>query len=138
MILSGATLTVLILKASILKTLFQCLVAMMFLFVLGFFFNFGIVDIATNGFLYWLPVICITLLFKKNSSFTLTVQLLSIISILFLILTACEFNPIITLNLANNYEICTLMTIRSEICNHTSDFIFKIKSLHASSEAIRS
>ena len=85
MILSGATLTVLILKASILKALFQCLVAMLFLFILGFFFNFGIVDIATNGFLYWLPVICITLLFKKNSSFTLTVQLLSIISILFLI-----------------------------------------------------
>tara|TARA_B100000579_G_C22733412_1_gene805443 strand:- start:50 stop:868 length:819 start_codon:yes stop_codon:yes gene_type:complete len=85
MILSGATLTALILKASILKALFQCLVAIIFLFILGFFFNFGIVDIATNGFLYWLPVICITLLFKKNSSFTLTIQLLSIISILFLI-----------------------------------------------------
>ncbi len=58
---------------------------MVFLFILGFFFNFGIVDIATNSFLYWLPVIFITLIFKKNSSFTLTVQLLSIILILFLI-----------------------------------------------------
>ena len=85
MILSGATLTALILKASILKALFQCIVAMVFLFTLGFFFNFGIVDIATKCFLYWLPVIFITLIFKKNSSFTLTVQLLSIISILFLI-----------------------------------------------------
>ena len=84
-ILSGATLTALILKAHILKALFQCIVAMVFLFILGFFFNFGIVDIATNSFLYWLPVIFITLIFKKNSSFTLTVQLLSIISILFLI-----------------------------------------------------
>ena len=85
MILSGATLTVLILKASILKALFQCIVAMVFLIILGFFLNFGIVDIATNSFLYWLPVIFITLIYKKNSSFTLTVQLLSIISIIFLI-----------------------------------------------------
>ena len=85
MILSGATLTVLILKASILKALFQCTVAMVFLIILGFFLNFGIVDIATNSFLYWLPVIFITLIYKKNSSFTLTVQLLSIISIIFLI-----------------------------------------------------
>tara|TARA_B100001287_G_scaffold84467_1_gene70529 strand:+ start:416 stop:1246 length:831 start_codon:yes stop_codon:yes gene_type:complete len=85
MILSGATLTVLILKSSILKALFQCIVAMVFLIILGFFLNFGIVDIATNSFLYWLPVIFITLIYKKNSSFTLTVQLLSIISIIFLI-----------------------------------------------------
>ncbi len=85
MIVSGATLTVLILKSSILKALFQCIVAMVFLIILGFFLNFGIVDIATNSFLYWLPVIFITLIYKKNSSFTLTVQLLSIISIIFLI-----------------------------------------------------
>jgi len=84
MIIGGAIMIALLLNFSFFKVLYQSFVAIVFLILFGFFVNLDINEIILNAFLIWFPAIILSVIFLKNKSITLTVQILSLITIIFL------------------------------------------------------
>ncbi len=74
----------LLLNFPFIKVFFQSLVAIVILILFGFFINLEINEIILNAFLNWFPVIILSVIFLRNHSITLTIQILSIIAIFLL------------------------------------------------------
>ncbi|HJL92688.1 MAG TPA: hypothetical protein QGF04_02770 [Woeseiaceae bacterium] len=83
-IIGGAIMIALLLNFSFLRVFFQSFLAIVILILFGFFINLGINEIIFNALLTWVPAIILSIIFLKNYSITLTIQILSIITILLL------------------------------------------------------
>ena len=66
------------------KVFIQSFVAIVILILFGFFINLDIKEIILNAFLTWFPAIILSIIFLRNHSITLTIQILSIITIFLL------------------------------------------------------
>lgn len=84
MITGGAIMIALLLNFSFIRVFFQSFVAIFILILFGFFINLGINEVVLKAFLTWFPAIILSIIFLRNHSITLTIQILSIITIFFL------------------------------------------------------
>lgn len=80
-LLSGATMFALMLNFPVIRIAVQSTLALGILTLIGLFLNFGFYEIFINSLFVWLPAILLALIYIKNSSITLTIQVLTLMTI---------------------------------------------------------
>ena len=80
-LLSGATMFALMLNFPVIRIAVQSTLALGILTLIGLFLNFGFYEIFINSLFVWLPAILLALIYIENSSITLTIQVLTLMTI---------------------------------------------------------